>query len=752
MAEDKEILIAITVDNEEAQKRIDEQTQSIIDLKKANDILKKANKDTTKEGKLTADQRRRNTEAIARNTLKISEATKIRKNAINSQKAEKGSLTNLRNTLSTLTAKRNEDLEVGSKAFDEANADIKKLTQSIKAAEEGGDDFRRSVGKYPGTFKDAAGAMTGFGGATDGATGAFDALGKVIKLNPIGIIISLLVGLVAAFSQTEEGAKKMKIATAILSSIFKDFISLLATGGDVIVGFFENPLESIKSFGKGINDYALSQINLVLGALGTLGDAISALFSGDFDKAAELAGKGFNTLAVEANPLIQLIEKGSEVVEDYTETLVENAEETVSLTLANYDLQRSMLATEKQVVSLQGQEAILAKQSEDSTLSFKEQEEAQKELMKVQGERFALQQSVLQTQVSIIAKELSLARGRGEQTLEIEQRLTEAQKALIENRNEQRLEEANNTQITAQRNQDIWEQELDFIIDVGEKRRTRFEEIATDEANSLAIRTEGLNAYDANLKQFLQSQKESFVEEGLSEEEFDRLLGIQDPAKLAEAITAQQTLSEIEKNRLREVFIEFENAEIEKANVHKEYQDLIVEQEADAAKEKEAIAQTEAKKKIALEKQVAQQKEGLLNAGFALAKAVAAKDEKLTRAIAITQTVINTARGIMNAFASLPYPAAIAAAAGVAITGAAQLVNIKNAGSGGGGDIGGISGPTSPSTTEPQADTSGADAVGAQQAALADAISNLGLSISVTEINEAQSNVQVSEDNSTIGN
>jgi len=752
MAEDKEILISIKVDNEQAQKSITEQSRKIDLLKKANDKLKASNKELAKQGSVTQKQRSKNNEEIAKNSLKISEANKVRKRAINTQKAEAGSLTDLRNKLATLTDSRNKDLTVGSKAFDEANKDIKKLSETIKGAEQNGDDFRRSVGKYPGTFKDAAGAMGGFGGATDGATGAFDALGKVIKLSPIGILVSLLAGMVAAFSQTEEGAKKLKIATAILSSIFKDFISLLATGGEVIVDFFENPLESLKSFGEGIQNYVLSQIDLVLSGLGTLGDAISALFSGDFDKAAELAGKGFNTLVVETNPLIQLIEKGSEVVEDYTEKVVENAEETVALTLANYDLQRSMLATEKQVVSLQGQEAILAKQSEDSTLSFKEQEEAQKELMKVQGERFALQQSVLQTQVSIIAKELSLARGRGEQTLEIEQRLTEAQKGLIENRNEQRLEEANNTQITAQRNQDIWEQELDFIIDVGEKRRTRFEEIATDEANSLAIRTEGLNAYDANLKQFLQSQKESFVEEGLSQEEFDRLLGIQDPAKLAEAITAQETLSEIEKNRLREVFIEFENAEIEKAKVHKDYQDLIVDQEADAAKAKEAIAQTEAKKKIALEKKVAQQKEGLLNAGFALAKAVASKDEKLTRAIAITQTVINTARGIMNAFASLPYPAAIAAAAGVAITGATQLVNIKNAGSGGGGDIGGISGPTTPSTTEPQADTSGADAAGAQQAALADAISNLGLSISVTEINEAQSNVQVSEDNSTIGN
>ena len=48
--------------------------------------------------------------------------------------------------------------------------------------------------------------------------------------------------------------------------------------------------------------------------------------------------------------------------------------------------------------------------------------------------------------------------------------------------------------------------------------------------------------------------------------------------------------------------------------------------------------------------------------------------------------------------------------------------------------------------------TAAADAAAAQSTALSNAISNLGLTVSVTEINEAQSNVQVSEDNSTIGN
>ena len=746
MAEDKEILIAIKVDNTEAQKRIDEQTESIIDLKKANDVLRKSNKDQTKEGKLTADQRRRNTEAIAKNSLKISEATKIRRNAIKSQESEKGSLTNLRNTLSTLTATRNKDLEVGSDAFNKANADIKKLTTSIKEAEEGGDDFRRSVGKYPGTFKDAAAGMVGFGQSTDGASGAVDALGKVIKLSPLGILVSVLIAMVAAFGQTEEGAKKLKIIMAVLSSVFKDFVSLLAEGGALIVDLFVNPLENIKAFGNSIKTYVIDQFALVLDGLGTLGDAISALFSGDFDKAAELAGKGFNTLYVEANPLFQVIDKGADIVKNYTEKVIENAEETVKLTQINYDLQRSMLATQKQVVALQGQEAVLAKRSEDATLSFQEQEEAQKDLMKVQGQRFSLQQSLLSKEEAAIQSELNLARSRNEQTLEIEQRLTAKQIELTTNRNEQRLEEANNLQITAQRNQDIWEQELDFIIDVGEKRRTRFEEIATDESNSLAKRTEGLNAYDANLKQFLQSQKESFVEEGLTEEEFDRLLGIQDPAKLAEAITAQETLSEIEKNRLREVFIEFENAEIEKANVHKEYQDIITEQEKTSASDREKVAKDSAKKEEAIQKQVATAKGGFINSVFELAKAAGAKDEKVQKALATAQIIKNTAVGISKAL-TLPFPVSVIQAAAVGASGAAGLINIANSSSGGGS----VQTPTTPTASStPIADTSQADNALSQQSALEDAISNLGLTVSVTEINDAQNNVQLSEANSTI--
>ena len=745
MADDKEILIAIKVDNTEAQKRIDEQTESIIDLKKANDTLRKANKKTKEGEKLTADQRRRNTEAIARNSLKISEATKVRRNAIKSQQSEKGSLTNLRNTLSTLTATRNKDLIVGTEAFETANKEIKELTTTIKEAEQGGDDFRRSVGKYPGSFKEAAASMGVFGQSTDGATGSFDALGKVIKLNPIGIIVSLLIALVSAFGQTEEGAKKLKIAMSILGSIFKDFVSLLANGGEIIVDFFENPLESIKSFGDSIQNFVQRRVEELLTGLGQLGSAISKLFSGDFTGALEDAKKGALNLTTSLVPVAGVLKDLVPVVKEYTEKVIENAEETVKLTQVNYALERSMLAIQKQVVKLQGQEAVLAKRSEDATLSFKEQEEAQKELVKVQAERFDLQQSLLKKEESAIQSELKLAKSRNEQTLEIQQRLTEKQKELITNRNEQKLEEANNIQITAQRNQDIWEQELDFIIDVGEKRRTRFEEIATDESNSLAKRTEGLNAYDANLKQFLQSQKESFVEEGLSEEEFDRLLGIQDPAKLAEAITAQSTLSEVEKNRLREVFIEFENAEIEKANLEKKFSEI-----SENLKDKSLDNE---KKRISTEKKLKQDaaKNSLNVISQVLNKAssIAGENFEIQKALSIGQAIINTAQGVTQAFAQ-GGPLGFATGAAVAAAGAVQVSKIISTtpDSSGGGGVAAITGNAP--TTQTQIDTSAADTAQSDNEALEAAISRIGLSVSVSEINEAQVLVAEAESGSSI--
>lgn len=66
-----------------------------------------------------------------------------------------------------------------------------------------------------------------------------------------------------------------------------------------------------------------------------------------------------------------------------------------------------------------------------------------------------------------------------------------------------------------------------------------------------------------------------------------------------------------------------------------------------------------------------------LEAGSEAEKKAAEKNFKINKALRITSVIIDTASGIMNAFASLPTPAAIVAAAGVTIAGAANLLKIN---------------------------------------------------------------------------
>jgi hypothetical protein len=343
--EDKEILIKIKVDNEQAQKRIDEQTQSIIDLKKANELLKKANKETKDGEKLTADQRRRNTEAIARNNLKIQQATAIRKKAINSQKAEAGSLTNLRNTLATLTAARNKNLVVGSKAFNKANTEINQLTGTIKKAEQGGDDFRRSVGKYPQALGAAASSM-----------GAFN---LTLLASPIGLVTAALAGLVAVgrqafnfFKAYEVVMSKVKAVTQSTNEEFQKLRDSTIEYGESTkftateVGQLQLELAKLGKTTEEIVEMTGAILNLAVATDSELGDTakIVAKTLNQFDLSAEdttrvtdVMAQSFVSSALDINKFEEAMKKAGPIARVAGKSFEETTAIVAALTDAGVD-------------------------------------------------------------------------------------------------------------------------------------------------------------------------------------------------------------------------------------------------------------------------------------------------------------------------------------------------------------------------------------------------------------------------------
>jgi len=722
---DEKILLEIEVDNDAAIVQLEKQNKEIEQLEKSQKDLAKQGKKNSKEFQLQAKQ--------------LKEVRKERNDNIKSLDVQSGSLQAQRNKLSALKsewANVDQTTKQGAKRFKELTKEAKKLNDEIKEQEEGVGDFRRSVGEYGNALKGIIPSTGSFGGALEG-------VGQVIKLNPIGLLISGVVALFAAFSKTEKGAKFFKIALAVINTVFDTLVGSVGTLAEDLIDVFNNPTESLKNFANLVENYVLSKVDILIDMFGFLGDVIKKVFEGDFDGALDSAKKAGEAY-IDANPFVDLFEASADAAVDFTKKIIENVDATITLENQNYALQRSMLATQKQIAKLEGQEAQLQKQAEDSTLSFQDQAKAQEELQKVQEQRFKKQQSLISDEISIINQRFAIAKKNNQDTLEIQRELTEKTKELIGVRNEEALSEVENLQISRQRKQDIWEQELDFIIDVGEREREVYAQLASDESLSIEERQAALKNYQNSYNTFLQAQRSQFNELGLTDEEIDRLLGIKDPAELAKAVTALEEVNGIEKNRLREVLIEFKNAELEKADVARSAEESI-------RKERQITLDITAKKldeEKQLRRQLANDSVSLLNDVFNFAKVIGKKDEKLQQDLGIAQAVINTAVGVTKAFAQLGPLGGIPAAAGIAIKGATQIAAIKAASNGGGG--GGTGDISGGALSQQGPDTTQIDQQIAQQEALQAAIANLGLTVSVTEINEVQNSVQVSEQTSQI--
>ena len=501
---DEKILLEIEVDNDAAIVQLEKQNKEIEQLEKNQKDLAKQGKKNSKEFQLQAQQ--------------LKAVRKERTDNIKSLDVQSGSLQSQRNKLSALKsewANVDQTTKQGAQRFKELTKEAKNLNDEIKEQEEGVGDFRRSVGEYGNALKGIIPATGNFGGAIEGVA-------QGVKLNPIGLLISGVVALFAAFSKTEKGAKFFKVALAVINTVFETLVGSVGTLAEDLIAVFNNPTESLKNFANLVENYVLSKVDILIDMFGFLGDVIKKVFEGDFDGALDSAKKAGEAY-VAANPFVDLFEASAEAAGDLTEKIIENVDATINLENQNYALQRSMLATQKQIAKLEGQEAQLQKQAEDSTLSFQDQAKAQEDLQKVQEERFKKQEGLISQEISIINQRFAIAKKNNQDTLAIQQELTEKTKELIGVRNEAALSETENLQISRQRNQDIWEQELDFIIDVGEKEVEIYKKIAEDESLSIEERKAALKNYETAYANFLATQRKQIEEEGPSEEEFNRL-------------------------------------------------------------------------------------------------------------------------------------------------------------------------------------------------------------------------------------
>jgi hypothetical protein len=213
-------------------------------------------------------------------------------------------------------------------------ADLKALKKQLKETAAGSADFKRLVGEIDDLedkLKSAKGAAADWIDTLESAGGPIGALGAglnklkvstqsfgaALKATGIGLIVSLLGGLVAALSKSDDTMKKFEPILIMFEQALNGILGALQP---LIDGFIELAINVMPYVTKAFK-VVYSAVTAVFQSLGKLGNAVVKLFKGDFKGAWEDAKSSVTSFSDNYDEAVTRFEKGQKVM---TKTQKEN--------------------------------------------------------------------------------------------------------------------------------------------------------------------------------------------------------------------------------------------------------------------------------------------------------------------------------------------------------------------------------------------------------------------------------------------
>jgi hypothetical protein len=648
------LIFSVKIDQDEALKQSAELSKSIQELTAQQKELAAASGDNSKEIAENAVQLR---------TLKKEQSDVNRQldNSVKAFKAANGSIEQQRANLSVLTQQYNklskeerENEQVGGKLAKQ----IKSLSDELKANESAIGDNRRSVGDYKGGILEATKSLNLFGvdvgglvdklknskDSIDTARAGFSGFNGVLKASVLGVVITLLTGLIAAFTKFEPLADKVKGVFVALNAAVDVFVERLTRVGrglaEIVSGNFAEGLdlvrESFDGVGKSMLDASVAAYELN-DAMNDLDDRMRSqiVLNAEAKKSVDQLLLQAKNRTLSEKERLALLEKAGKIERD-------NFEQNKKLQQDNFNI-----AIEQARLKTQ----LSRQEIEELLTNTDRREELEKRIGTLTGDELT---KLAQQKAEIISLE--------NETINVEEKIANRRDALIEAESQKRAKAAEERAKEIKALEDAYDK---LFEDFDKKSKEQAEKIQKDREDAY---NKGLDSL-TRLFNRQEIERLKALQQGLiTEEEFAN-------QQLASREIQLQSLIDLNKTYFKET-----------SDLEKEAAQNAVEIKKKQTEDEKTLA----KSRLDAERQTI---DGLKQvAGDAIA--LAGEQTEAGKALSIASTLIATYEGATKAFTSLSEvpvigPALGAVAAGLAI--ANGLANVKrisdiqtNAAAGGG--------------------------------------------------------------------
>jgi len=248
------------------------------------------------------------------------------------------------------------DTAAGSEEFKKIYNQIDDLEDKIKSSKNASSDWIDSL-------ESAGGPLGALGSSLNRAKVATQSFGGALKATGIGLIVSLIGGLVAAFQDNEVAMKKLQPLLNGLGKLFNGVFRAVEPLFNTLVDLSVSALPMVsKAFGV-----VYSSVTAVFQSLGSLGSAIKKLVSGDFSGAWQDAKSSVNDFSSNYDKSIKRFNDGTK---EMSKTEKEEADKRAeNRKAANEKIKEQQEKAKQDAIAKKKEEADALKKIEENRLA-----------------------------------------------------------------------------------------------------------------------------------------------------------------------------------------------------------------------------------------------------------------------------------------------------------------------------------------------------------------------------------------------
>ena len=144
------------------------------------------------------------------------------------------------------------ELQDEKKALTKLKKERTDNTKKVKEATDAAGDYSGALSVIDKSTGGAASALIGLSSGLGKAGKGFKTLDGILKLSLLGIIVTGVLALSAAFTRSEEGQEKFQRGMAAINAIVNQVLDGFASLGESIIEAVTSPMKAIEKLGKGI--------------------------------------------------------------------------------------------------------------------------------------------------------------------------------------------------------------------------------------------------------------------------------------------------------------------------------------------------------------------------------------------------------------------------------------------------------------------------------------------------------------------